>query len=772
MQITLSRIFSLSNVLFFLSIGIFSIGWSQEDDTLGVKLFTQDDLDTEKFKEVKFSSTNRLAENPEYLAQEIIIIDGDEIRKFGYSTLVDVLKSIPGFRTSQPGNAIEGETFLMRGLNGNDYTKILINGIPIKPEAVKSMPIAAQLPIRHAEFIEIVMGPSSSAYGSDAMAGVINIVFPEVDRPVFAWADVNLLYPNSSEINLTLGGKTGKGKNIVNYELFASSQKASDVNLLIPEDSIRVTDENTINSPLFFNEPDDPGLPELDNMKRESRLIGTHIKYKWFEIDAINMFREEHSGFGSNPLKSSYHDPSLTFGETINSFSFKYNDINKEKRYQSRAAISALTYRTLTNSAYYAATDSISNGRNHVYARSLGFRGEYQGTIKFNEQLKVVVGTTGEYNTSHPFTSYLDRPFKPKNNSFELNAEDQILTTSAIQTPYIDSISLLDSTVWIEKYTTYNVAAFSQFLYKSKSGKFNLELGARIDYNGNDGAVFTPKLGFVYKPIPSLKIAGYYGKGHRAPRSFYLYNNYRESLLLVNNEGEGLKRSKDTLSSEKLQGGEIRTSWDVNENWNISIRYYVHAMKNRVMRQIFLGPPPGVAILPEMQKSYGYSNEESISLLQAAMISSRFKKKIGRLETDFMLSYEFADGYEQVEAGPNSKETSSEYRFVPEHSIKANVTLSLFDFTLSIRNNVIGHYVTEIFVKNNETNYEETDAFFYNMDVLLHYRLFRQVSVFGGVYNMFNLVQSGIPNASFSNAWTYNPQYGRTFKFGLNFQLN
>ena len=53
MQLTLSRIFSLSNVLFFLSIGIFSIGWSQEDDTLGVKLFTQDDLDTEKFKEVK-----------------------------------------------------------------------------------------------------------------------------------------------------------------------------------------------------------------------------------------------------------------------------------------------------------------------------------------------------------------------------------------------------------------------------------------------------------------------------------------------------------------------------------------------------------------------------------------------------------------------------------------------------------------------------------------------------------------------------------------------
>ncbi len=176
-----------------------SAAYSQ-DSTLTIKRFGFDDLNSEEFEKYKKkSSTNRLAENPDDLTQEVIIIDGDDIRKFGYSTLVDVLKTIPGFRTSQPGNAIEGETFLMRGLEGNDYTKILINGIPIKPEATKSMPIAAQLPIRHAEYIEIVQGPSSATYGSDAMAGVINIVFPNIDRPVFAWADVSATSPGTTQ---------------------------------------------------------------------------------------------------------------------------------------------------------------------------------------------------------------------------------------------------------------------------------------------------------------------------------------------------------------------------------------------------------------------------------------------------------------------------------------------------------------------------------------------------------------------------------------------
>ncbi|MEZ4948332.1 MAG: hypothetical protein R2784_02910 [Saprospiraceae bacterium] len=50
---------------------------------------------------------------------------------------------------SQPGSA-EGKTFMMRGLIGNQYSKILINDVPIRPTALLGMPIGAQLLIKQA----------------------------------------------------------------------------------------------------------------------------------------------------------------------------------------------------------------------------------------------------------------------------------------------------------------------------------------------------------------------------------------------------------------------------------------------------------------------------------------------------------------------------------------------------------------------------------------------------------------------------------------------
>ena len=61
----------------------------------------------------------------------------------------------------------------MRGLLGNSKTRILINGTPIRPFSQDGMDIGAQLPIRQADRIEIVLGPGASLYGSDAVAGVI-----------------------------------------------------------------------------------------------------------------------------------------------------------------------------------------------------------------------------------------------------------------------------------------------------------------------------------------------------------------------------------------------------------------------------------------------------------------------------------------------------------------------------------------------------------------------------------------------------------------------
>jgi outer membrane cobalamin receptor len=132
----------------------------------------------------------------------------------GFVTLGDVLRAAPGIRVSQPGNALEGETFMVRGVSGNQYMKILINDVPIKAAVAPGMSIGAQLPVRQAKRIEVVYGPSGPTYGEEACAGVINIILKETERPVYTQADLSFGRFNYNSLDLMFGGKLGRDRNI------------------------------------------------------------------------------------------------------------------------------------------------------------------------------------------------------------------------------------------------------------------------------------------------------------------------------------------------------------------------------------------------------------------------------------------------------------------------------------------------------------------------------------------------------------------------------
>ena len=144
-------------------------------------------VDTTKIRVVTASRSSKYLSD---LPLTIYVITHDEIITNGYTTLADVLKNLPGIRISQPGTGEYGEGFQLRGLPGNQYAKILINNLPIKPSVVAGMPIGQQLPIRQAERIEVIYGPAAAVYGADAVTGVINIILKEADKGTFVRGDV------------------------------------------------------------------------------------------------------------------------------------------------------------------------------------------------------------------------------------------------------------------------------------------------------------------------------------------------------------------------------------------------------------------------------------------------------------------------------------------------------------------------------------------------------------------------------------------------------
>jgi len=106
----------------------------------------------------------------------VTVIGRQEIESQGAARVTDLLASQPGLSI----NNDHGSGLQMRGL-GADYTLILVDGEPIIGRTAGTLDLD-RLTTANVERIEIVRGPTSSLYGSEALAGVINLITERPER--------------------------------------------------------------------------------------------------------------------------------------------------------------------------------------------------------------------------------------------------------------------------------------------------------------------------------------------------------------------------------------------------------------------------------------------------------------------------------------------------------------------------------------------------------------------------------------------------------------
>jgi vitamin B12 transporter len=104
---------------------------------------------------------------------DITIIERDEIERLSGSGLVDLLKLQAGIQILTNGGTGNSTSVYMRGTNA-DQLVVLVDGIRIN-SATTGTTAFENLPLSVIDRIEILRGPASSLYGSDAIGGVIQI---------------------------------------------------------------------------------------------------------------------------------------------------------------------------------------------------------------------------------------------------------------------------------------------------------------------------------------------------------------------------------------------------------------------------------------------------------------------------------------------------------------------------------------------------------------------------------------------------------------------
>ncbi|EJI7471183.1 TonB-dependent receptor plug domain-containing protein, partial [Escherichia coli] len=113
----------------------------------------------------------------------VSVITSEQLQKKPVSDLVDAVKDVEGISITG-GN--EKPDISIRGLSG-DYTLILVDGRrqsgrESRPNGSGGFEAGFIPPVEAIERIEVIRGPMSSLYGSDAIGGVINIITKPVNN--------------------------------------------------------------------------------------------------------------------------------------------------------------------------------------------------------------------------------------------------------------------------------------------------------------------------------------------------------------------------------------------------------------------------------------------------------------------------------------------------------------------------------------------------------------------------------------------------------------
>ena len=329
--------------------------------------------------------------------------------------IFDALQNVNGVRPQLNCNVCNTGDIHINGLEG-PYTMVLIDGMPIV-SSLSTVYGLSGIPNSLVERIEIVKGPASSLYGSEAVGGLINIITKKLaNAPAFS---LDLFATSWKEFNADLGFKLNAGKRAsvltgINYFNYSNIKDKNHDNF---------TDVTLQNRISIFQ--------KWNFARNNNRLLSVAVRY----------FNEDRWG-GDTRWTKAFRGGDSLYGESIYTrrwellsnyqlpvkekmmLSFSYNDHDQDSRYgttsyiaQQRIAFSQLTWdKTLKNHDLLAgaalrytfyddntpATAKVDTIKTVNQPDKIWLPGVFvQDEITLSENHKLLLGFRYDYNSVH-----------------------------------------------------------------------------------------------------------------------------------------------------------------------------------------------------------------------------------------------------------------------------------------------------------------------------------------------------------------------------------
>lgn len=442
----------------------------------------------------------------------VSIITQAEIKKYGYRTLADLLRSVRGFFTTYDRNySYIGVRGFGRPGDYNTRVLLLVDGHRINDNVYDQAPISNDFPvdIDLIEKVEIIRGPSSSIYGTNAFLGVINI----------------LTRRGRDLKGIEVSGEAGR---FDAYKGRASygNRYSNGLELLL---SGSYSDSR--GPDLFFKEFNNPltnrGIARGCDWENFHNVF-SKVSFQDFTLEGVYSSRDK--GIPTAPWESQFNDSRTATTDERAYLDFKYersfsNDFSLMSRFFYDRYSYDGTYPY--NLRAPGAPPLISMNKDR--AEGEWFGGEVQFTKKLFEGNRLLAGVEFQDNFRQDQRTYDERPF----------------------------FSYLDSHA-----SSFRWAIYAEDQYQLTKGLI-LNAGLRYDHFETFGDTLNPRLALIYNPFAKTTFKLIYGEAFRAPNAYEM--NY--------GDGQTQKAARN-LRPEKIQTYEAVWEQYIGEQHRMTMTGY------------------------------------------------------------------------------------------------------------------------------------------------------------------------------------------------------
>ena len=421
-----------------------------------------DSLRTYHFSEVVVSAT-KTATLSTQVGSAITVIDRAEIELTQKGSVLELLSEVPGVSLVQQGGAGKLAALFLRGANAGQ-TLVLLDGVEMNnPGDVSNVFDFSNLQTSDIERIEILRGPQSTLYGSDALAGVISIFTRKPSQNFSIHAQLESGPYNSLRSNTSVSGSVDALSYFVSANDFKTKGFSSASNLY------GNTEADGYKTSAFTS--------KFGYTLTKDILLSLLLRYNKAnaDLDASGGINGDDPN-NSYSLEESVLKTSLDFSSFNNAWtqSFSFNYLRNLRKYYD--GVDALRPTTSSDARYDGTKKKVE------WLNTLNLFDDHR--ITFGAEAEEETAVSDYYSTGDwgPFNSFFP---KASTTTFGLYAQNQI----------------------------------------SIVNNFNATLGFRYDKHKKFGSILTYRIAPVYfVEETETKFRGTYGTGFKAPSLFNLFD--------------------------------------------------------------------------------------------------------------------------------------------------------------------------------------------------------------------------------------------------------